>query len=193
MLSNGALTDSKKKIISLLRQRGGLTKKDLSQQSGLGWATVVKALHELIDEGLVISKGTNLSRTHLKGKNAYVYALNPQKPLIIGIDVEHTFTTLIITNLEGTVFLENQWATPTGNGERMIRFLTGCIEECLDSLHKDTNDLAGIGIGLPGLTFPTNPWQENLEKAQRIEQDVSQYFHTKVRVDTNTNAYTLYA
>lgn len=193
MPQNGTLTESKKRIISLLRQRGGLTKKELSQRSGLGWATVVKALHELMDEQLVISKGTNLSRVHLKGKNAYVYALNPQKPLIIGIDVEHTLTTLLLTNLEGSIFLQKQWATPPGNGERMISFLTMCIEESLASSGRDLKDLAGIGIGLPGLTFPTTSWRANLEKAKGVEQSIAEHFHTKVRVDTNTNAYALFA
>jgi len=193
MPQNGALTESKKRIISLLRQRGSLTKKELSQRSGLGWATVVKAMRELMDEKLVISKGTNLSRTHAKGKNAYVYALNPQTPLIVGIDVEHTLTTLLLTSLEGSVFLQKQLPTPQGNGERMIDFLTGCIEESLDRFHRDPKDLAGIGIGLPGLTFPTTPWRANLEKAKRVEQTLAQHFHTKVRVDTNTNAYALYA
>ena len=48
----GTLTESKRRIITLLYKEGPHTKRALTEKGHMGWATAVKAINQLMDEGI---------------------------------------------------------------------------------------------------------------------------------------------
>lgn len=150
------LEDNEKKIITLLSTSYPKSKKDITRECGIGWATAVKMVSRLEEKGIIECAGTRwMKKTEGKmekngGKNAYVYQLTHDYPLSIGIDVEYRNTHLILHNLKGDVLGSKHYKTPVNPGiERMKQFLLSCIQEFSHELKKYTPHIIGIGIGMP--------------------------------------------
>lgn len=181
------LTESKRRVITLLRRWGPQTKANLAKHGRMGWATVVKVINQLTEEGLVLQTGmtddTPRSRANL-------YGLRVDRPLAVGIDVEYTTTRLILTNLAGDVRAETMLETPANpsSGETSA-FFENAIDTFCAGHAVDPADLAGVGIGIPGIGFPTRSRKSNEAEARRLERELSARFGTLVRIGTNTHSY----
>jgi predicted NBD/HSP70 family sugar kinase len=186
-------TDSQKRVITLLKNKGDLTKRQLAKKGKMSWSTVVKAINQLQKIGIIACKGTSKYEHLQKGKNAYLYGLANEGPPAIGIDVEHQTTNLILTNLAGTIRYRKKLDTPQSSDEKVIEdFLFRVVSDFSVESNFRLDKLAGIGIGLPSLSLPTYSSRANLQKAKNIEKNLAARLASLVRVDTNTNAYAVF-
>ena len=188
------LTESKKLVITTLRRKGPQTKTQLSKLCGLGWATVVKVVTQLGDEGIIESRGTTIDKPGDLRSSSDLYGLRSDYPLTIGIDVEYNTARLVLTNLAGTIIGEiTEHRTPHGATlAEVIAFLQRITEEFIGKHDMTAADLAGVGIGIPGIGFPVQSRRENQQIANRLESTLEGHFGTCVRVGTNTHAYTIF-
>lgn len=187
------LSQSQKKVITLLSKQGPLTKRQLSSLAGIGWATVVNSVDELIEAGIVRNVGLAENPPGKRGKHAENYDLAAEYPLALGIDVEYRTTHLALVSLKGSVVAETRVPTiqqPTHDD--VVRFLSGTVREFADGLGIRMSGIAGIGIGIPGIGFPSRSPRNNLEKGRDLEATLTEVFNTRVRVHHNTKAYTLF-
>lgn len=194
MARNHKMTESQRRVTTLLKTKGDLTKRQLAKKGKMSWSTVVKAINQLQKDEIVLRKGTNKKSDRLqKGKNAYVYGLTDGGPRAIGIDVEHQTTTIILTNLAGSIRCRKKLDTPQDGNERAVEtFLLEEITRFCTENRIDPAGLAGIGIGLPNLSLPTYSSRDNRQRAKNIEDNLTARLSTGVRVDTNTNAYAVF-
>ncbi len=189
----GPLTESKRRIITLLYKGGPHTKRALTEKGNMGWATVVKAITQLMEEGITECSGVARRETKRQGKNAYLYGLTSDKPLAIGVDVEYKTTRIVLTNLSGTALALGTYTTPQHvNDQETKDFLRGSIEDFIRRNKIQQSSLDGIGIGIPGIGFPTSSRRDNIEKARILERYLSEVFHTSIRIETNTKAYAVF-
>jgi predicted NBD/HSP70 family sugar kinase len=153
----------------------------------MGWATVVKVINQLTDDGLVLLAGTTDDTPRSR---ANLYGLRADRPLAVGIDVEYKTTRVVLTNLAGDILAESMHPTPLqpADGET-ARFFEGIIEEFCSSNEVSSADLAGVGIGIPGIGFPMRSRKENEAEARKLEGTLSRGFGTLVRIGTNTHSY----
>jgi N-acetylglucosamine repressor len=189
----GTLTDSKRRIITLLYKDGPHTKRALTEKGHMGWATAVKVISQLMDEGIIECSGIARRETKRQGKNAYLYSLTPHKPLAIGVDVEYKTTRIVLTNLSGTALAQGTYNTPQNvNDQETKDFLRGSIEDFIRQYEIESSGLDGIGIGVPGIGFPTGSRLDNIEKARILEAYLREVFRTSIRIETNTKAYAVF-
>lgn len=189
----GPLTESKRRIITLLYKGGPHTKRALTEKGHMGWATVVKAITQLMDEGIIECSGIARREMKRQGKNAYLYGLTADKPLAIGVDVEYKTTRIVLTNLSGTALARGTYKTPQHvNDQETKDFLRGSIEDFICKNSVQGSKLDGIGIGIPGIGFPTGSRRDNIEKARILEEYLHEVFHTSIRIETNTKAYAVF-
>jgi len=187
------LTESKRRVITLLRDRGPQTKAFLTENARLGWATVVKVINQLTDEGIIYCAGTTPSNESHVGNPASLYALRLDRPLAIGIDVEYKTTRVVLTNLAGEILKEGTHRTPHhAPKDEVKRFFQNCIEEFVADGDISPSDLAGIGIGIPGIGFPSRYRKDNAERARELERYLGEIFDTPVRIGTNTHSYAVF-
>ena len=92
------MTNYEKKILALIYINGPLSKKEITKQGHMSWGTAVKAVNTLLEKQYLTRSGTVDRKTNV-GKNAYVFDLSVANPLVIGIDINHDRTTVILTNL----------------------------------------------------------------------------------------------
>ena len=189
----GPLTESKRRIITLLYKGGPHAKRTLAEKGHMGWATVVKAITQLMDEGIIECSGVARRQTRRQGKNAYLYGLTANKPLAIGVDVEYKTTRIVLTNLSGAALAQGTYKTPQHvNDQETKDFLRDSIQEFIRNNRIDGSSLDGIGIGIPGIGFPTGSRRDNIEKARILEQYLGEVFRTTIRIETNTKAYAVF-
>jgi predicted NBD/HSP70 family sugar kinase len=148
------MTENERRILSELSRAAPLSKRDVTLRCGMGWATAVKLMTRLEEQGLIVPVGSE--RQNGAGKTATVYGLSPVKPAAIGIDVEYARARLNIRNLAGDCLFEiNQATPPFAAASDLIAFLDGLIARAEAEAVKRGIELAGAGIGVPSHLFGT--------------------------------------
>ena len=187
------LPTSQKRVVTLLSKHGPLTKREMAALGGLGWATAVKSVEELIKAGFIEFVGTVKNPPGTRGKHAETYDLSQDYPLAVGIDVEYRTTHASLMNIKGKVLAEAEYKTVQyPKHEDVVDFLSQVIGDFTGKYDIDLSSLAGIGIGIPGIGFPSRSPRNNLEKARELEVEFEETFGTSVKISQNTKAYTVF-
>ncbi|TVR03184.1 MAG: ROK family transcriptional regulator [Spirochaetaceae bacterium] len=186
------LTENQRCVVTLLQKSGPLSKGELAERGNMGWATVVKVVGQLSAAGIVERLGTAPGDPTKKGKRAYLYGLTRSTPLAVGIDVEYRTTTMVLTNLYGDILAQQTTATVEPTSDRAIReFLYGCIQGFLNT-HSVGSGLCGIGIGVPGIGFPSRTQLDNLISMQELSRWLAARLRMNVQVRDNTKSYAVF-
>lgn len=157
LLDQHRLTEREEKsfeLLELLRQRGPLTRTELSQGTGYNIVTVSNYISQFIKQGLVSERGFDISTG---GRKPILVELNAKTGFAIGIDVgpmdvPTAQTVMVITDLRGQIV--HRVTTPRtidNNMDKILQNLSGLIQELLKSSPVDVKKIRGIGIGLPGI------------------------------------------
>jgi predicted NBD/HSP70 family sugar kinase len=181
------MIENEKRIITLLARRGPLSKKSLSRMGRMGWATVVKIVNRLGEAGILARAGT-APKTGGLGKNAYVFDLSPRLPLALGIDIEYSYTHLVLANLKNEILSQHSIKTPRKPDMKQLEdFIVHTASAFMRSSVQQSDYVHGIGIGLP-LWLATERQVPFFEMKSRL----SRKLHMEVRVENNVRAYTMY-
>jgi len=156
LLEQHKLTERQEKslrLLELLRQRGPLTRTELSQGTDFNIVTVSNYISHFIKIGLVAERGFDISTG---GRKPILVELNAKTAFAVGIDlgplnISNPSTVMVITDLRGQIIHRVVRPRTSDNLDRMLRDLSGLIAEFLKSSPIDTKKLQGIGIGLPGI------------------------------------------
>ena len=186
------MTDNTRKIITLLKKHGPLSKKDLADMGEMGWATVTKIINQLETDEIVGRLGTEIIDNGKRGKRAYLYDLSDATPLAIGVDVEYKTTTIILTNLKGAI--QASYSTPTvipATLDMAKDFFYETITTFIQH-NPEAEKAVGIGMGIPGIGFPLFDKLDNLKRSELLEQWLSEKFHKPVSIQDNTKAYAIF-
>ena len=189
-MSPHELTTNERRILTLLYKQGPLSKRQLAERGGMGWATVVKMIDRLAASGLVTSSGEEPA-VRKRGKNPQVYGVSHTRPLAIGVDVEYRTTTIVLTNLRAGILAKETTASPSDPDTSELQdFLGSLISLFLVRNNINRRDLAGAGIGVPGIGLPTwlNPRKDRRDLAGHLEDRLG----FPVRTEINVRAYTVF-
>lgn len=180
------MTENERRVVTLLANRGPLTKRHIAQLGDMGWATASKMVTRLEAQGIVVAAGT--SPNHTAGKNAYVYTVSRERPLAVGIDIEYGTTRIVLTNLFDDVLALAARSTPAlKNSAEVAEYLAGLTRSFVREHLSSQEDLYGIGIGLPKWLVVT---ERNIFSA--VEEQLIEELEWPVEVDNNIRAYATY-
>lgn len=148
------MTENERRILKEFSRSEALSKRDITLRCDIGWATAVKLMTRLEEQGFIVPAGAE--RQNGAGKTATVYALSPLKPAAIGIDVEYARARLSIRNLAGASLFETRQETPPiGSAAELVGFLEGLLGRAEAEAAQRGITLAGVGIGVPSHLFGT--------------------------------------
>jgi len=156
LLDQHRLTEREEKnfqILELLRQRGPLTRTELSQGTGFNIVTVSNYVNQFIKQALVLERGFDISTG---GRKPILVELNAKAGFAVGIDLgpvgaSSPHTTMVITDLRGQIVHRAVQPRTTDSLDRTLHDLGGVIREFLKSSPVDPKKIQGIAIGLPGI------------------------------------------
>lgn len=186
------LTENQRCVLTLLQKMGPLSKGDLAERGAMGWATAVKVISQLSEQGMVDRLGTVRGDPRKKGKRAYLYGLSHDLPLAIGVDVEYRTTSMVLTNLHGDILAHATTATIAPSSDTEVwRFLAETIGSFLRD-HCEGRAVHGVGIGVPMIGFLSHSQVDNLRSMRDLEITLSAQLALPVSVRDNTKSYALF-
>lgn len=135
---------SREQILHALRRRPGQSQISLVRELNLGQATVSVAVGDLLSRGMIVATGHDRSTG---GRRAERLALNPDRPLMLGIDLGEAEAQLGLVTLEGRlVSVERVKFRRTKRG-----VATEPVMAAARQLTTKRTDIAGIGVAVPGV------------------------------------------
>ena len=140
-------------ILELLRQRGALTRTELSQGTSFNIVTVSNYINDFIKGGLVSERGFDVSTG---GRKPILVELNAKAGFAVGVDLGPTDvvgarTIMVVTDLRGQVVHRMVKSRATDDMDRLLQSLGGMLHELFESSPVDPKQIQGIGVGLPGV------------------------------------------
>ncbi|GAA0923195.1 ROK family protein [Kribbella koreensis] len=135
-------------VLRLLLDGQPRTRAELIDLSGLGRSTVTGRLEELVAAGFVVPSGEAASSG---GRPPARFAFNPSARLVLAADVGATHLSVALTDLSGTILDSTTTALNIAEGpETVLAALATTGRALLKNAKRSVNDLAGVGVGLPG-------------------------------------------
>jgi predicted NBD/HSP70 family sugar kinase len=135
-------------IFQILRDGQPRTRAELVIETGLSRSTIGLRLDSLLESGLVSPVSLAVSTG---GRPSAQIALNPDARLIVAADLGASHATVAITNLVGVVLANIHHAMPIASGpENVLTWLAETCRTLLAEIERRHDDVAAIGIGLPG-------------------------------------------
>ncbi|MDP9906751.1 MULTISPECIES: ROK family transcriptional regulator [Arthrobacter] len=135
-------------LFQLLRDGQARTRAELAITTGLARSTVASRIDALMNSGLVGPAGEASSSG---GRPPSRFAFNPAARVVLAVDVGATHVIVAVTDLGGTVLAERRLAQEVADGpEVVLGRVVAEGRELLTEAGRSLDDLAGIGIGLPG-------------------------------------------
>lgn len=178
------MTENERRILAELANATALSKRDITERCGMGWATAVKLMTRLEEQGYLVPSGNE--RQNQAGKSATVYSLSPVKPAALGIDIEYTRSRWTIRNLARQSLFEAQRATPLlACADDLVDYLATLLHEALARAEALALVLGGAGIGVPSHLFGRN----SLPYAA-IAETLSARCGIPVTIDNNIRCFT---
>ncbi|MFH5879830.1 ROK family protein [Arthrobacter sp. NA-172] len=135
-------------LFQLLRDGQARTRAELAITTGLARSTVASRIDALMSSGLVGPAGEASSSG---GRPPSRFAFNPAARVVLAVDVGATHVIIAVTDLGGAVLAERRLAQEVADGpEAVLGRVVTAGRELLAQVGRKLEDLAGIGIGLPG-------------------------------------------
>lgn len=135
-------------ILQALRDRRPRTRSELAELSGLGRAAVAQRLDALLATALLAPVGEAASTG---GRPPTRFAFNPDARVVLAADVGATHVRLAVTDLSARVLASDGVDVDIGRGPtHVLAWIVDHGRALLDRVGRRQDELAGVGIGLPG-------------------------------------------
>lgn len=156
LLEDHRLTEREQKSLSLLeliRQRGPLTRTELSQGTSFNIVTVSNYVSDFIKHGLVIERGFDVSTG---GRKPILVELNAKAGFAIGVDVgpmDFPKITMrgLITDLRGTIVHQVTLPRSVQTMDQALAQAGELVRQLIKTSPIDAKRIQGVTIGVGGI------------------------------------------
>ncbi len=135
-------------IFTTLRQQPRTTRTALTNDLGLGKATVSEAVSLLMASGLVQEVGKQQQE---RGRSQVVLELQAETRLVTGVQFSDDGCRAVLTDLLGNVLATTVRPLPQQSPDDFVDALVDSVEELTAGI---TAPIVGLGVGVPGLVAP---------------------------------------
>ncbi|SDO63869.1 ROK family transcriptional regulator [Alkalicoccus daliensis] len=163
-------------VLNIIRQKGPISRTDVSKQAGLTPPTVSNIVLELLEEGMVREE-TGESNG---GRKPILLSINYNNHFVIGIDVGTNQLRVGLTNLNAGIKEMISHKLPAGmKVDEFMKILISSIHEIFESTSADREKIIGIGIAMHGIVdeekgesiYAPHFGFENLPLKDRLESE----------------------
>lgn len=135
-------------VLKLLNSMGSASRAELAKITGLTKTSLSNISNELIDEQIIIEKGTANSSS---GRKPILMSIVDDARFALGLYISRDFIYANITNLKGSILLEKKLLLDALESEQVfISNIINITETLLNEFGKDKSKILGIGIASIG-------------------------------------------
>ncbi len=143
-----SLNSYSKKIFSLIRTLGPVSKTELQKRTKIKMSTLNRILQPLVDQDIVRIVGDGDSTG---GRRPKLYDISTSKYFLVGIDLSRTYLQVILTDLKPGLIDQRQIPmNETMTPEKTLNVIESMVKEMVSRLPNKEYKLLGAGIGAPG-------------------------------------------
>jgi Transcriptional regulator/sugar kinase len=179
-------------ILGIIARDGSVSRKQISEITGLTPASVTLLCNEMIEQKMLIETGT-ISVNKGAGRKQVLLELNASYCSILAVNIESENTYIVLTDLKSTLLDEK--VVPTQRKDPPAKFLRSVAEECQQILKahaKEAKRLAGISVCVPGVVNKKEGisvrafgvWKEPVEVCEILHEMLD----VLVIIENNVNA-----
>lgn len=134
-------------VLNYVRERGPISRAEIARETALQRSTVSTIVDALVADGLVEEIGAGESTG---GRRPTLLRLRTDGPVAIGVDLTPTLTTIVTSDLAGSVLAREHFRTSAdytetvGRAIKVIRRLCAIGGQTIDS----------VGVSIPGMVDP---------------------------------------
>lgn len=197
ILATGAFGKTEHVVLHLLRSHGAQTASDLARLSGLGKATISRAVTRLRDVGVLEELGSAPQKTG-PGRTGTQLHIRSDRELYLGLHIRSDGIEAVLTDVTREVILHTQTRTdyPADREARLAMLIETC-RGAVRRAERDFSRLCGVGIALPA---PIHPETGEIGHAVRIPQwhgadfgaDLADILHVPVVVENDSNCAAMF-
>lgn len=130
------------------RSRDGLSRVELSEQTGLSAQTLSNVTRRLTAQGLIVEAGKVISGP---GKPRTLLALNPRSRYAIGIHLDPAVDTIVLVDMAGTVIAQAEHPPARSmQTTQLIASMAAAVSDIIARSGIDVERILGIGVAAPG-------------------------------------------
>lgn len=136
-------------VLDLVRRASeGISRVEIAQASGLSPQTVTNVTRRLLDSGLVRETGKRIDGP---GKPRTMLGLEPRGGYAVGVHLDPSFVTYVVTDLEGHVVADSRFRTPSEvRPDAVLEGMATAIDALLADAAVPRARVIGVGIAAPG-------------------------------------------
>lgn len=140
---------NKHSVVDLIRfSRKGISRADLAEETGLTRAAVTIIVNELIKNGIILETESRITSS---GRPPVVLEINPNRGLVAAIDIGATHLSVALGDFSARILEEIEIPFRVDSGpDKCLQEADRIINELLREQGLSTDNLDGIGIGVPG-------------------------------------------
>lgn len=178
---SGLKISNRNKVLRILRQGKSVSRKDISDKTGLTKAAISGIVSEMIEENIVIEKGSR--ETGTAGRKKIILELNKNYGYVLGVSITDAHLICVIANVLGETIDVLYHELEPDQLNNMDNFVDLIIEKSFYILWKNSyprDCIMGMGIGYIGSLDEI--------KIGVIEDSVRQRLHIPVLTVNNVKA-----
>lgn len=179
---------NKSVVFHTIKNKGPISRAQISKETGLNKATVSTMVSELLKESFVSEIGAGQSSG---GRKPVMLYFNHHAGYSIGINVGVNYLSGILTDLSGHIVEKTTSKLKTTRLEIVADQIVAVTNTLIQKAPKSPYGIVGIGIGVPGLVdskgqilFAPNLKWRNVNLKQMMEEK----FHIPVKIENEANA-----
>jgi len=179
---------NQKLLLNEILKNSPISRAKLSEMTGLNKSTVSSQVNTLMKENLVFEIGQGQSSG---GRRPVMLVFNKKAGYSVGIDVGVDYVNGILTDLEGTIVLDQHHHLECSSPEITKDILIEMIHHFIANMPQSPYGLIGIGICVPGLIdknqkivfAPNSNWRDI-----DLKSFIQKKFNVPVFIENEANA-----
>ncbi|MCY9379773.1 ROK family protein [Bacillus inaquosorum] len=179
---------NQKLLLKEILKNSPISRAKLSEKTGLNKSTVSSQVNTLMKENLVFEIGQGQSSG---GRRPVMLVFNKKAGYSVGIDVGVDYINGILTDLEGSIVLDQHHHLECNSPEITKDILIDMIHHFITHMPESPYGLIGIGICVPGLidenqkiVFTPNSNWRNID----LKPFIQEKFNVPVFIENEANA-----
>ena len=185
---------NKRLILSTIRQRGQVSRSQISRVTQIRPGTVISFINGLIKDSIIREVGPGESTG---GRKPILLEIDPEGGFTVGVQLLEHSVIGVVTNLEGVVNKEVQTKNGARRGKRaLIKKAIQTVKLVMRESLVPKEKVLGIGLAIPGLVdseegisiyCALHPWWKKIPFKEIFEAE----FGVPVYIENDTRALTL--
>ncbi len=182
-------------LLKILSENGPMSRKDISELSGLSAGAITIISNELLNEGIIKEVG-HADSTGKAGRKKILIDIEKKHKYILGINIEKERISLAISDLDLNIIIDDEFDMENDiPPEELFLDIVEKIKDLLWKMDISKSNVLGIGVGVVGRVDPVNGismeaydiWNEQVPIKDLLERSLK----IPVVVDNNVRALAL--